>query len=64
VRSTIAHLAGALVFVGGAASVFTALHRSSPLTRSLAAIAGGILSVPIALGVVFYLACMFDLGCL
>ncbi len=62
-RSTIAHLAGALVFVGGAAAVFAVLDRSSLLVRSLAAIAAGVLSVPLALGVLFYLACMFDLGC-
>jgi hypothetical protein len=63
VRSAIAMLGGALVFVGSAAAAFAVLRRRSALIQSVAATFVAILSLPVAMGVLVYLACMFDLGC-
>ena len=62
VRSTVAMLGGALVFVGSAATAFAVPHRSSPLVRSLAAVAVAVLSLPLAMWLLVSLGCMFDLG--
>ena len=63
VRGALVTMAATFVFLGIPAAIFGRLRSASLVARSVGTFVSGALILPIAVGVLLYLACMADLGC-